>query len=82
MFENEGTEGGVCTSIRCTYNKLKPKATWLNTQERRWVCFQCAQEANRTLMQQRLKYGGLATSPVCIPAQEYTFRLLSSNLSN
>ena len=79
MFNIEGTEGAVCTSVRCTYSKLKPKATWLNTQERRWVCFQCAQEANRAMMQQRMKYGGLSTSPVCITAQDYTFRLLTSS---
>jgi hypothetical protein len=80
MFNDKGEMDGTCSTIRCSYGRIKPKATWYNTTNGSWVCFTCAQEANRNAMQMRLKYGG-AGSPlppqVCIPAQEYVLKLLS-----
>jgi hypothetical protein len=72
---------GHCATIRCSYGRIKPKATWYNTTNGSWVCFTCAQEANRAAMQMRMKYGGKpihpAPPPVCITAQEYVLKLLS-----
>jgi hypothetical protein len=84
MFDDQGTGGGPCTSLKCKYvrKSSNPKASWFNTRERKWVCFTCAQEANRDMMQRRIKYADQRINemppPVCITAQEYTFRLISS----
>jgi hypothetical protein len=82
MFNSKSEMDGPCATIRCSYGKLKPKATWFNTSNGNWVCFTCAQEANRTMMQQRMKYAGKLVHemppPVCIPAQEYVLKLLSA----
>jgi hypothetical protein len=84
MFNDKSEMDGTCSTIRCSYGRIKPKATWYNTTNGNWVCFTCAQEANRNAMQMRLKYGGTPdrqVPPPCITAQEHTFKLLSSNLT-
>lgn len=68
---------GPCSSIRCQYGRLKPKATWINTFEGKWYCFQCAQDFNRGAMQLSMKYGGVVGKKVCIPGEEYVLQLLS-----
>ncbi len=65
----------VCTSIRCTFSKLKPKATHFNMTEGKWVCFPCAQEANRNATQQSLKYGWTEKRS-CISGKEYMLKVL------
>ena len=83
MFDDKGEMDGPCTSIRCNYGRrnMPPKATWFHTSEGRWVCFTCAQDANRAMMQMRMKYASQPIRemppPVCIPAQEYVLKLLS-----
>lgn len=42
-----GTEGGVCTTVRCQYSKIKPRADFWHIGDKRWVCMTCAQEENR-----------------------------------
>ena len=82
MFNDKSEMDGPCSTIRCSYSKLKPKATWFHTQQGKWVCFTCAQEANRTMMQQRMKYAAMSyiemPPPPCITAQDYVLKLLSA----
>ena len=66
----------VCTTLRCSYSKLKPKATHFNTTEGRWVCFPCAQEANRHSTQTSMKYGFPEIKRPCISSQEYMMAVL------
>ena len=70
-----GKQEEVCTTLRCSFSKRQPKATHFNTTEGRWVCFPCAQVANRNSTQQSLKYGWTEKRP-CISGKEYMLKLL------
>ena len=65
----------VCTTLRCSYSKLKPMATHFDMIEGRWVCFPCAQEANRRAVNSIRKYGFSEKRP-CISSQEYMMAVL------
>lgn len=67
----------VCTSIRCTFSKLMPKATHFNMTEGKWVCFPCAQRINASALTDATKYGGgVYTKRPCISSKEYMINVL------
>ncbi len=66
----------VCTSIRCTFSKLKPKATHFNMNDGKWVCFPCAQEANRNSAQINARFKLTMTERPCISGKEYMLKVL------
>jgi len=65
----------VCTTLQCGFGKLKPKATHFDMLEGRWVCFPCAQEANRRAINSTLKYG-FSEGRACISSKEYMIKVL------
>ena len=73
--QDAGTLDGVCTTMRCQYSKMKPRATHFNMTEGRWVCFPCAQEANRGYVRFATRYGMADTRP-CISGKEYMLRVI------
>lgn len=69
----------VCTSIRCTFSKLMPKATHFNMTEGKWVCFPCAQRINADAVSIATKFGGVNTvytKRPCISSKEYMIKVL------
>jgi len=67
----------VCTSIRCTFSKLEPKATHFNMTEGKWVCFPCAQEANRNSAQINARFNlAMGNTRPCISSKEYMIKVL------
>lgn len=71
-----GTLDGVCTGMRCQWSKIKPRATHFNMTEGKWVCFPCAQEANRNSAQINARFKLTMTKRPCISGKEYMLKVL------
>lgn len=66
----KGEMDGACSSASCTNGRFKPKASFFDTIQKRWVCYECAREQN-------LRAYRLGTKKRCISGQEYVYKLLS-----
>lgn len=77
----EGEMDGECTSTIHTFStKQVPKATHYDKGQHRWVCFTCAQNRNRELIQTLRKYGGTVDTKKtgCISARDRMLEILMS----
>lgn len=64
-----GSEGGRCTSSRCTFINSKPRADYWHVHDKRWVCMSCAQTENRKAIQ-------LGYNKQCISGKEFLMNTL------
>lgn len=76
----EGEMDGECTSVTHFHNRQKPKATHYDKGQHRWVCFTCAQNRNRELMQISQKLGGAVDTKKsgCVSARDRMLEILMS----
>ena len=68
----EGEMDGECTSIVHFNQRQSPKATFYDKKQHRWVCFTCAQQRNRELVQ----YGVDTKKSGCIPGRDWMLEIL------
>ena len=70
----EGEMDGPCTTLVHPSKKDAPKATFYDKGQKRWVCFTCAQNRNRHLIQNSVdtKKAG------CIPSRDRMLEILMS----
>lgn len=77
IHSESGKLDGVCTTVMCQYIKIKPKATHLNMDEGKWVCFPCAQRINGATLAKYTKYGAVHNyKRPCISGKEYMLKVL------
>lgn len=68
---DKGAYGETCTSFRCQlYTRVKPKATFYSTVNKRWVCLQCAQAENTFAMK-------TGEPRPCINSKEFMMKILT-----
>ena len=68
----KGEMDGPCTSVAHYGSNKNHKATFFDKSQSRWVCFTCAQQRNRTLLQSKVD----PTQVGCVSGRDYMLSIL------